>query len=270
MDKKKNQFIEGYSHSFKFYDTKPNIFKFLMDLRFGDKSLPIHDIRAILSCIFLIPFAYLYSLGAKKSAIISAVVVAIIILIVMAAPAGDIWLIWFPCMAIVFYLIPKFFHMEFSKRMKLAADEPTHSMKLEKFKSMCQTVDKKKEKIMAAVSFAAVFVFFFISAALFSGAIDGKYVKLVKQSRFNNLPQVTVEELINGSLDNSSWEQIVGEDGRDYVNVEGYLDGTHIAIQFRINKNEEGWVVNAVEFDGYPIPIGNLSQELYSVYLENQ
>ena len=32
LDKKKNKFIEGYSHSFKFYDSKPNILKFLMDL----------------------------------------------------------------------------------------------------------------------------------------------------------------------------------------------------------------------------------------------
>lgn len=270
LDKKKNKFIEGYSHSFKFYDSKPNILKFLMDLRFGDKSLPIHDIRAILSCIFLIPFAYLYSLGAKKSAIISGIIVALVISLVMIAPAGDIWIIWFPFMCIVFYLMPKFFHIEFSKRMKLVENEPNHSMKLEKFKSMCQSVDKKKEKIVSAISFAAVLVFFFISAALFSGAIDGKYVKLVKQSSFTNLRQITVEELINGSIDNPSWEQIVAEDGRDYVNVEGYLEGTHILIQFRINKNEEGWVVNAVELDGSPIPIGNLSQELYSIYLANQ
>ncbi len=272
LDKKKNKFIEGYSHSFKFYDSKPNIFKFLLDLRFGDKSLPIHDIRAILSCIFLIPFAYLYSLGAKKSAIISGIIVALIISLVMIAPAGkeNIYAIWFPFMAIVFYLIPKFFHVEFSKRMKIVENEPDHNTKLEKFKSMCQSVDKKKEKIIAAISFAAVVVFFFISAALFSGSIDGKYVKLVKQSSFKNLPQITVEELINGSLDNPSWKQIVAEDGRNYVNVEGYLNGIHIAIQFRINKNEEGWVVNAVEFDGTPIPIGNLSQELYSIYLENQ
>lgn len=270
LDKKKNKFIEGYSHSFKFYDSKPNILKFLMDLRFGDKSLPIHDIRAILSCIFLIPFAYLYSLGAKKSAVISGIIVALVISLVMIAPAGDIWIIWFPFMCIVFYLMPKFFHIEFSKRMKLVENEPNHSMKLEKFKSMCQGADKKKEKIISAVSIAAVLVFFFISAALFSGAIDGKYVKLVKQSSFTNLRQITVEELINGSIDNPTWEQIVAEDGRDYVNVEGYLDGTHIVIQFRINKNEDGWVVNAVEFEGYPIPIGNLDQELYSIYLENQ
>ncbi|MEI0530669.1 zinc ribbon domain-containing protein [Brachyspira pilosicoli] len=270
LDKKKNKFIEGYSHSFKFYDSKPNIFKFLLDLRFGDKSLPIHDIKAILSCIFLIPFAYLYSLGAKKSAIISGIIVALIISLVMIAPAGDIWIIWLPFMCIVFYLMPKFFHIEFSKRMKLVENEPNHNAKLEKFKSMCESVDKKKEKIIAAVSFAAVVVFFFISAALFSGSIDGKYVKFVKQSTFNKLPQITVEELINGSIDNPKWEQIVAEDGRDYVNVEGYIYGTHILIQFRINKNEDGWVVNAVEFEGTPMPIGNLSQELYSIYLENQ
>lgn len=270
LDKKKNKFIEGYSHSFKFYDSKPNIFKFLLDLRFGDKSLPIHDIKAILSCIFLIPFAYLYSLGAKKSAIISGIIVALIISLVMIAPAGDIWIIWLPFMCIVFYLMPKFFHIEFSKRMKLVENEPNHNAKLEKFKSMCESVDKKKEKIIAAVSFAAVVVFFFISAALFSGSIDGKYVKLVKQSSFKYLTHITVEELIRGSVDNAKWEQIIGEDGRNYVNVEGYLNGIHIAIQFRINKNEEGWVVNAVEFDGTPIPIGNLSQELYSIYLENQ
>ena len=139
------------------------------------------------------------------------------------------------------------------------------------FKSMCQSVDKKKEKIMAAISFAAVLVFFFISAALFSGSFDGKYVKLVKQSTFKNLPQITVEELVNGSIENAEWSEGVGEDdGRNYVNVEGYIYGTHILIQFRINKNEEGWVVNAVEFEGTPIPISNLSQELYSIYLENQ
>ena len=127
LDKKKNKFIEGYSHSFKFYDSKPNILKFLMDLRFGDKSLPIHDTKAILSCIFLIPFTYLYSLGAKKSAIISGIIVALIISLVMIAPAGDIWIIWLPFMCIVFYLMPKFFHVEFSKRMKLVENEADHN-----------------------------------------------------------------------------------------------------------------------------------------------
>ena len=114
-------------------------------------------------------------------------------------------------------------------------------------------------------------VFFFISAALFSGAFEGKYIKLVKQSTFNNLPQVTVEELIKGTIKNAEWSEGVGEDdGRNYVNVRGDLMGFDVLIQFRINKNEDGWVVNAVEFEGYPIPIGNLDQELYSIYLENQ
>lgn len=268
LDKKKNKFIEGYSHSFKFYDSKPNILKFLMDLRFGDKSLPIHDIRAILSCIFLIPFAYLYSLGAKKSAIISGIIVALVISLVMIAPAGDIWIIWFPFMCIVFYLMPKFFHIEFSKRMKLVENEPNHSMKLEKFKSMCQSVDKKKEKIISAISLAAVIVFLFISSALFSGAFEGKYIKLVKQSTFNNLPQVTVEELIKGTIKNAEWSEGVGEDdGRNYVNVRGDLMGFDVLIQFRINKNEDGWVVNAVEMDGEAQPVGNVGQDLYNIYI---
>ena len=154
--------------------------------------------------------------------------------------------------------------------MKLVENEANHNLKLEKFKSMCQSPDKTKYKITSIISFIAVMIFLFISLFLFSGSADGEYVKLVKGSAFNNVPQLTVEELINGSFDNPSLEQIVAEDGRNYVNVEGYLDGTHIVIQFRINKNEDGWVVNAVEFEGYPIPIGNLDQELYSIYLENQ
>lgn len=225
--------------------------------------------RAILSCVFLIPFAYLYSLKAKKSAFISALLVLLIIGAVMAAPAGDIFLIW-PFMAIIFFLIPKLFHIEFSRRMKLVENESNHNLKLEKFKSMCQSPDKTKYKITSIISFIAVMLFFFVSLFLFSGSEDGEYVKLVKRSAFNNVPQLTVEELINGSLDNPSWKQIVAEDRRNYVNVEGYLNGIHIAIQFRINKNEDGWVVNAVEFEGSPIPIGNLAQELYSIYLENQ
>lgn len=246
LDKKKNKFIEGYSHSFKFYDSKPNILKFLMDLRFGDKSLPIHDTKAILSCIFLIPFTYLYSLGAKKSAIISGIIVALIISLVMIAPAGDIWIIWLPFMCIVFYLMPKFFHVEFSKRMKLVENEADHNAKLEKFKSMCQSVDKKKEKIMAAISFAAVLVFFFISAALFSGSFDGKYVKLVKQSTFKNLPQITVEELVNGSIENAEWSEGVGEDdGRNYVNVEGYIYMVLIYLYNLelIKMKRDGWLM---------------------------
>ncbi|PPS21747.1 zinc ribbon domain-containing protein [Brachyspira murdochii] len=267
LDKKKNKLIEGYSNSFKFYDSKPNIFKFF--IRFGGRDAPFYDMRAILSCIFLIPFAYLYSLKAKKSAFISALLVLLIIGAVMAAPAGDIFLIW-PFMAIIFFLIPKFFHIEFSRRMKLVENESNHNLKLEKFKSMCQSPDKTKYKITSIISFIAVMLFFFVSLFLFSGGAEGEYVKLVKGSSFNNVPQLTVEELINGSLDNPSWEQIVAKDGRNYVNVEGYLNGIHIAIQFRINKNEDGWVVNAVEFEGSPIPIGNLGQELYSIYLENQ
>ena len=268
LDKKKNKFIEGYYHAFKFYDSKPNLFKSF--IRFGGRDVPFYDMRAILSCIFLIPFTYLYSLGAKKSAIISALLVLLIIGVVMAAPAGDIFLIWLPFMAIIFFLIPKLFHIEFSRRMKLVENESNHNLKLEKFKSMCQSPDKTKYKITSIISFIAVMLFFFVSLFLFSGSEDGEYVKLVKRSAFNNVPQLTVEELINGSLDNPSWKQIVAEDRRNYVNVEGYLDGTHIVIQFRINKDEDGWVVNAVELDGSPIPVGNLSQELYSIYLANQ
>ncbi|WP_286032371.1 zinc ribbon domain-containing protein [Brachyspira pilosicoli] len=266
LDKKKNKLIEGYSNSFKFYDSKPNIFKFF--IRFGGRDVPFYDMRAILSCIFLIPFAYLYSLGAKKSAIISGIIVALIISLVMIAPAGGIWIIWLPFMCIVFFLMPKFFHVEFSKRMKLVENESDHNAKLEKFKSMCQSVDKKKEKIIAAVSFAAVVVFFFISAALFSGSFDGKYVKLVKQSSFKNLPQITVGELIKGTIKNAEWSEGVGEDdGINYVNVRGDLMGFDVLIQFRINQNEDGWVVNAVEMDGEAQPIGNLSQDLYNIYI---
>lgn len=265
LDKKKNQFIEGYSHSFKFYDSNPNILKFLLDLRFGDKSLPLHDIKAILSCVFLIPFAYLYSLGAKKSAVISSIVVALII--IFAVLVESIWVIWFPFMMIVFYLIPKLFHIEFSRRMKLAENEADHNAKLEKFKSMCKTLTKNDERKIAGISFAAAAVFF-ISVLLFSGSIEGKYVQLVKNSYFNGVPEVDVEELIKGTIKNAKWSEGVGEDdGRNYVNVRGDMMGFDVLIQFRINESEDGWVVNAVEMDGEAQPIGNVGQDLYNIYV---
>lgn len=266
LDKKKNQFIEGYSHSFKFYDSKPNILKFLLDLRFGDKSLPLHDIKAILSCVFLIPFAYLYSLGAKKSAVISSIVVALII--IFAVLVESIWVIWFPFMMIVFYLIPKLFHIEFSRRMKLAENEADHNAKLEKFKSMCKTPTKNDERKIAGISFAAAAAVFFISVLLFSGSIEGKYVQLVKNSYFNGVPEVDVEELIKGTIKNAKWSEGVGEDdGRNYVNVRGDMMGFDVLIQFRINESEDGWVVNAVEMDGEAQPIGNVGQDLYNIYV---
>lgn len=43
--------------------------------------------------------------------------------------------------------------------------------------------------------------------------------------------------------------------------------GFDVLIQFRINKNEDGWVVNAVEMDGEAQPVGNVGQDLYNIYI---
>ena len=253
LDDNKNREIGSYATLFKFYDTKPNIIKYLFK-------------KPNFSLGSLLPMADFYYYGMYGYAFLSSLIYAAFI--ILACTTTHYFESIFIGVAIN-YIISNSgaFYRTFKKRVKIAETEKDTESRLEKFKSIHKfPYDYKKILIISACSVIAFFIISFLIIPK-AAAQDGKYIQLVKNSAFNSLPNITVEELINGSIDNPKWEQIVANDGKNYVNVYGDLFGFNVIIQFRINDEENGWRVHALEVDGKPEPVGNIAQDLYNIYL---
>ena len=76
----------------------------------------------------------------------------------------------------------------------------------------------------------AVSIFLFI----ISCSSDGTNIDMVKHGAFEAYPDITVGEMVDAIFDEVQWEEIVAEDGNDYVNMHGTLEGDKASIQFRI------------------------------------
>lgn len=135
----------------------------------------------------------------------------------------------------------------------------------EKFKSICP--DKDKYKKLSIILFVC-FIILIISLFIFRGS--GKYIDLVKNGAFQVYPNITIEELINGAMYNPKWKQGQTEDGINFVNVSGLIEGNKVVIQFKIHKNENSWEVNALEINGQPMPTQGIARALYNSYIANQ
>ena len=135
----------------------------------------------------------------------------------------------------------------------------------EKFKSICP--DKDKYKKLSIILFVC-FIILIISLFIFRGS--GKYIDLVKNGAFQVYPNITIEELINGAMYNPKWKQGQTEDGINFVNVSGLIEGNKVVIQFKIHKNENSWEVNALEINGQPMSTQGIARDLYNLYIANQ
>jgi len=84
----------------------------------------------------------------------------------------------------------------------------------------------------------------------FMSCDDGN-IGLVKYGSLD-MCEFTVGEMVDNYFLNPKWEEIVGDDGRNYVNITGgisYLDEpTEALLQFKIR--EERFMVNALEING--------------------
>lgn len=107
---------------------------------------------------------------------------------------------------------------------------------------------------------------FFILTSLLFILISCSNIDLVKHGSFNNYPDVTVGEMVDAIFDEVEWEEIVAEDGNDYVNMHGTLEGDKASIQFKI-LDDGSWIVHALEINGVPNTTYNIAKDLYTLYL---
>ncbi|MCZ9891806.1 hypothetical protein OFR29_05795 [Brachyspira hyodysenteriae] len=95
---------------------------------------------------------------------------------------------------------------------------------------------------------------------------SGSNIDMVRDGAFEAYPDITVGEMVDAIFDEVEWEEIVAEDGKDYVNMHGTLEGDKASIQFRI-LDDESWIVYALEINGEPDTTDNIAEDLYNLYL---
>ena len=221
------------------------------------------------------PYLYLFQLGVYKSAIIITIIHSLslfgLMKVIKFRDMASGWdaLGFLLCIFIIIFGVEvnKINMILFKLRMKKVENEKSEEEKLAKFKSLCP--DKDKYKKLTIMSFSCWAIFLIISLFTFRGS--GKYINMVKNGAFQAYPNITVGKLINGAIKNPKWEQIIAQDGKNYVNVSGNMYGFKVLIQFRINDENTGsWVVNASELDGEPMPIHGLADDLYQLYMANK
>ena len=245
------------------------------------KGISSPDKKELLSCLLLVPYAYLFYVGAKKSAVVLFIISSALIFMIMAIkslipiPFFIELIIVYICLAGTYVsLTHKLLYLAFKERMKKVENETYEEAKLEKFKSLCPDKDKSQKSYI--VSFVCLILICIIASFTFRDS--GVFINLVKKGAFVAYPNVTVEELINAAIKKPKWEQIIAKDGNKYVNVSGDMYGMKVLIQFKINdiKGPKGdgpswtWEVNASELDGQPMPIYGLADDLYQLYIANK
>ena len=240
------------------------------------KGISGPDLKVVLSCLLLVPYAYLFYVGAKKMAVLFFIVSSALIFMIIAIKSiipipffiefiiAYIWLV-----VMYINLIDKSLYLAFKERMKKVENEKSEKEKLAKFKSLCPNIDISKK--LYIISFICSILIWVIASFTFS--TSGKYTNIVKKGAFSSYPNITVGELVKGAIKNPKWKQLMAKDGKNYVNVSGDMHGTKlkVLIQFRINDENTGaWEVNACEIDGEPISIYGLVNDLYELYMANK
>jgi hypothetical protein len=93
-----------------------------------------------------------------------------------------------------------------------------------------------------------------VIATIFKG--DDELIKIVQDGSFNDCPKATIGKLIDNYMGSPKWKSFTSDDGNNYVNVTG--DITYVEkkvkalIQFKVDKNNNSFEVNAVEFNEVP------------------
>ena len=94
----------------------------------------------------------------------------------------------------------------------------------------------------------------FISAAgLLLVGCESSNVKLLKSSQVKCMNYKNVEEMINGNLNKPSWEDVIGTDGNQYVNITGIMpkaDNAMVTFQYRIYPEQETAQFYTVQSNG--------------------
>lgn len=100
-------------------------------------------------------------------------------------------------------------------------------------------------KILKSFSLVITLSFFLISCG-------GDSISLVQNGSFDSCEGITVGEMVNDYFADPSWEAIVADDDRTYVNVTGGItfaeEPATALLQFKIRDDQ--FMVNALEING--------------------
>lgn len=104
-------------------------------------------------------------------------------------------------------------------------------------------------------------LFFILLSLIISGCfMESKEIKIVKSGHFDNHPEKTVGEAIEGFMSSPQWESGTGIDGetkgKTLVNVKGKITFMEkevtAALQFIVDTTKETFQLNAFELNGIP------------------
>jgi predicted Zn finger-like uncharacterized protein len=131
---------------------------------------------------------------------------------------------------------------------------------------------KKGTKNMFPASVAVTIVF--LASMILTNPVNallGSEVSMVKNGKLNNYPQKTIGEAMDGFFDSTKWEAITATDGNKYVNLTGNLSNMgkniKIAFQFKVDKKNDSFEINALEVNREPqnlLMLTGLLSEIYS------
>jgi hypothetical protein len=95
-------------------------------------------------------------------------------------------------------------------------------------------------------------------ALLATACADAPAVQLVKTGTLKGCPGQTVGEMVDGFMGNPSWEAIVADDGKTYVNIEGDVmlseKSVRALLQFAIDESDQSFVFRSMEANEVPMP----------------
>lgn len=111
---------------------------------------------------------------------------------------------------------------------------------------------------------------------LFISCMDSEEVQKVKNGSLLMYKNVTIEELVNGFVKDPEWESFVADDGKTYVNIEGFIryngKKSKLGIQYRLDPDDRFWF-NAMTINGeeqYEYVYRELMYKMYQNYLKKK
>jgi len=129
-----------------------------------------------------------------------------------------------------------------------------------------------KQKCTYPIVWCVTFAILLFAPSMFSGFTgisDSKIVASVKGGTFEEYPDKTLGEMVDGYFADPKWESIVADDGNTYVNISGkilYNDKEiNVRLQYKYNPDST-FKYNAMEFNEIPqnaLVYGALFQKMY-------
>jgi hypothetical protein len=96
---------------------------------------------------------------------------------------------------------------------------------------------------------------FILLLVLINACSETPEVLMVKGGTLGSCPSKTVEEMVDGFMGSPSWSSLTGDDGSNYVNINGDITyhekPVRALIQYKLN-DDKTFEFNALEFNDVP------------------